>query len=144
MRSSYPLWSLQKQYQNPLPLQKQYQNLNQLLLWNYFNHISAIYVPNLTISHQYINQILSISRPCFSHLNLGKVWKSRPQNSLHCEYYLYKCLKLKNIPIWSGGGSTFLKNVWNSKCPKCWRGGGVNPNWDIVPNLLRLSLYPDS
>ena len=22
------------------------------------------------------------------------------------------------------------------KCPKCRRGGGVNPNWDIVPNFL--------
>ena len=34
-----------------------------------------------------------------------------------------------------GGGSTFFKNVPNSKMSQR-SEGGVNPNWDIVPNVL--------
>ena len=52
-----------------------------------------------------------------------------------------KCLKFKNVPIWSegggGGGQHFSKMSEIQKCPKGGRGGGrVNPNWDIVPNFL--------
>ena len=35
-----------------------------------------------------------------------------------------------------GGGSTFFKSVPNSKMSQRSEGGGVNPNWDIVPNFL--------
>ena len=34
------------------------------------------------------------------------------------------------------GGSAFFINVWNSKMSQRSKGGGVNPNWDIVPNFL--------
>ena len=55
LRSSYHLLPLQKQYQNPILL----------LHWDYFNHISAIYVPNVahisfTIYHQNQLHILVI------------------------------------------------------------------------------------
>ena len=43
----------------------------------------------------------------------------------------------KNVTIWSeGGGSTFFKNVPNSKVSQRSEGGEVNPNWDILPNFL--------
>ena len=46
---------------------------------------------------------------------------------------IQKCPNL----VRGGGGAKFLKNVPNSKnVPKVGRGGGVNPNWDIVPNFL--------
>ena len=53
------------------------------------------------------------------------------------QFHLYKkCLKFKNVPIWSeGGGQHFSKMSQIQKCPKG-RKGGVNPNWDIVPNFL--------
>ena len=36
-----------------------------------------------------------------------------------------KCLKLKNVSIWSeGGGSAFFKNVGNSKMSQRSEGGG--------------------
>ena len=47
----------------------------------------------LPISHQYVTYISSKSRPYFSHLNLGNIWKSRPpplcQNSLHFELWTF-------------------------------------------------------
>ena len=33
-------------------------------------------------------------------------------------------------------GPTFSKMSEIQKCPKGRRGGGVNPNWDIVKNFL--------
>ena len=47
-----------------------------------------------------------------------------------------KCLKLKNVPIWQRGGQHFSKMSQIQKCPKGREVGGVNPNWDIVPNFL--------
>ena len=54
------------------------------------------------------------------------------------QYYLYKkCLKFKNVPIWSEGGvSIFQKCLKFKNVPKGGGGRGVNPNWDIVPNCL--------
>ena len=42
------------------------------------------------------------------------------------KYYLYKkCLKLKNVPIWSEGGVNIYKKCPNFKnVPKVGRGGG--------------------
>ena len=34
------------------------------------------------------------------------------------------------------GGQHFSKMSQIQKCPKGRKGGGVNPNWDIVPNFL--------
>ena len=63
----------------------------------YNGTISIIYQPYmyqiLPISHLYITHILSKSRPYFSHLNLGKIWKSSPppssQSSLHFELWTF-------------------------------------------------------
>ena len=49
-----------------------------------------------------------------------------------------KCLKFKNVPIWSEGVGGVV-NIFQ-KCPKFKNvpkvgRGGVNPNWDIVPNF---------
>ena len=53
------------------------------------------------------------------------------------QFHLYKkCLKFKNVPIWSEGGvNIFQKCPKFKNVPKVGRGG-VNPNWDIVPNFL--------
>ena len=54
------------------------------------------------------------------------------------QYYLYKkCLKFKNVPIWSEGGvNIFQKCLKFKNVPNVGGGGGVNPNGDIVPNFL--------
>ena len=44
--------------------------------------------------------------------------------------------KCPNLVRREGGGSTFFKNVPNSKMSQSAEGGGFNPNWDIVPNFL--------
>ena len=45
---------------------------------------------------------------------------------------IQKCPNL----VRGGGESTFFKNVPNSKMSQRSEGGGVNPDWDIVPNFL--------
>ena len=50
------------------------------------------------------------------------------------------CIWLKNVPISIifaiFCNFTFTKNAWNSKMSQRSEGGGVNPIWDIVPNVL--------
>ena len=55
---------------------------------------------------------------------------------------IQKCPNL----VWGGGGRHFSKMSEIQKYPKGRRGGGVNPNWDIVPKFLdflfwRLPLF---
>ena len=50
-----------------------------------------------------------------------------------------KCPKFKNVPNRSEGGrgvSIFQKCLKFKNVPNVGGGGGVNPNWDIVPNFL--------
>ena len=73
------------------------ENSTKILSKCYNGTISIIYQPYmyqiLPISHLYITNILSKSRPYFIHLNLGKNWKSRPppssQSSLHFELWTF-------------------------------------------------------
>ena len=73
------------------------ENSTKILSKCYNGTISVIYQPYMyqiwPIFHLYITYILSKSRPDFSHLNLGKIWKSRPppssQNSLHFELWTF-------------------------------------------------------
>ena len=37
-----------------------------------------------------------------------------------------------------GGGQHFSKMSEIKKCLKCSMTGGVNPNWDIIPNFLNF------
>ena len=48
-------------------------------------------------------------------------------------FYLYKkCLKFKNVPIWSeGGGQHFSKMSQIQKCPKGRKGGGSTLIWTL-------------
>ena len=45
---------------------------------------------------------------------------------------IQKCPNL----VRGGGVSIFQKCLKFKNVPKVGRGGGVNPNWDIVPNFL--------
>ena len=55
----------------------------------------------------------------FKNVPISMIWWCNLQ------YYLYKkCLTFKNVPIWSEGGSTFFKNVWNSKMSQRSEGEG--------------------
>ena len=53
------------------------------------------------------------------------------------QYCLYKKMsEIQKCPnLVRGGGQHFSKMSQIQKCPKG-RKGGVNPNWDIVPNFL--------
>ena len=45
--------------------------------------------------------------------------------------------KIQKCPnLVRGGDQHFSKMSQIQKCPKGRKGGGVNPNWDIVPNFL--------
>ena len=73
LRSSYHLLPLQKQYQNPILL----------LHWDYFNHISAIYVQNFAyISPIYDPFIILIKAICQSFEFEKKLKMSSPPPTL--------------------------------------------------------------
>ena len=56
--------------------------------------------------------------------------------SIGCIVYYLKIEKIwDNVPIGGGRGKK-NRNVPNSKMSQRSEGGGVNPNWDIVPNFL--------
>ena len=77
----------------------------------------------------YITHILSKSRPCFSHLNLGKIWKSKSiyDNKLGLSWARLRLthwhLELKEVPsnrnIWPithwGGTSRQGEKLWDMK-----------------------------
>ena len=71
------------------------ENSTKILSKCYNGTISVIYQPYMyqiwPIFHLYITYILSKSRPDFSHLNLGKIWKSRPPPPRLKIVYILNC-----------------------------------------------------
>ena len=58
------------------------------------------------------------------------------------QFCLYKkCLKFKNVPIWSEGGVNIFQNCPKFKNVPKVGGGRVNSNWEIDPNFLDIQFW---